>query len=79
MADFEGDTPEVSVPDAERVDSGIDSYVVYHVRVRCGEIAWAVKRRFKQFDRLHDYLLAEYAKEKLPALPPKTVRRQHVC
>lgn len=67
----------VTIENFERVkpiDTCAGQHVVYAVTVQRGRHTWVVKRRFREFDQLLQYLKNKYpnAKQPFPLLPPKT-------
>jgi len=63
----------LNIPDYRVVrDKSGAKFVVYIVRLRSGDVAWELQRRYNEFRQLHDQLCAARGiSQKLPTLPPK--------
>ncbi|GBG23950.1 Protein kinase, putative [Hondaea fermentalgiana] len=63
----------LQIPDYKVVkDKSGTKFVVYVVRIRSGDVAWELERRYNEFHQLHDRLAAvKAAAPRLPSLPPK--------
>jgi len=69
-------TVHVTIPNVEINENTPKPYVVYNILIKIHSLSWIVKKRYSDFERLHDQLQKEVPRNRLISsevlsLPPK--------